>query len=292
MLRILILILIAFVTNSCKTDKPKLQVDSNPESFISPYGIEEVLKETDGDIMEFDVSADAKKIVYSTNAYRNVYQILLINFEENKKQYILPEDTEQRSPKIENDDIYFIRVDTGNSYITNYNIKQNVIKTLFKINGLALTLSAKAGNISFAVSDKNTWKIWLLQEGKFIFVDNGFYPFLTKNNVYYQKPNQKGEPLYSIYNVDISNGTKYTIFSSGVKSYLNPAVSEDENLLSFVEFSDSTYYLKLYNLKNFHSYTLLKSSTPILSPNLAVRGYVYFIKQTDNKFSIYRIKIS
>lgn len=284
---------IIFIVNSCSTKKVSAPVfpDTTINQLFYPAGIEEIIKEPDGDIMEFDISPDSRYIAYSTNAYKKSFQVLLMDFKENKKQYLMPEDTEQLSPRIYGDDLYFIRIDKGNSFLTNYNIKQNLFKTIFKVNNTILTLSADYETLSFAVNDKGIWKIWLLQDNKFILVDNGFYPHLSHNIIYYQKPNEKGSQYYSIFAMDLATNTKYSILYHSAKSYLNPSLSKNGKTLSYVEFSNDTYYLKLLNLKNNHQYTLLKSKTPLLSPNLKVEGYIYFIFQQNGKFAIYRLKI-
>lgn len=289
----LLLLFIAFTSNSCASKKVLSPTPSSltTNQLFQTSGFEEVVKELDGDIMEFDVSSNSRYIAYSTNAYKNVFQILLLDLKENKKQYIIPEDIEQRSPKIYNDDIYFIRIDKGTSYLTNYNIKQNLFKTVFKVKSIVLTLSVSNDTLSFAINDKGLWKIWLFHNNKFILVDYGFYPCIQNGIIYYQKPNQKENPFYSIFAYDFTNTTKYSILYHSGKSFLSPSVSKNANMLSYVEFSDNIYYLKIQNLKNNQQYTLLKSQTPILSPNLNVEGYIYFILQNEGKFSIYRFKL-
>lgn len=291
---------ILITITSCTSNKTQPTIPNivTPNQLSSMSGFEDVLKEPDGDIMEFDVSKNAQYIAYSTNAYKNVFQIFLLDMKENKKQYVIPEEVEQYSPKIDNDDLYFVRIDKGTSYLTSYDIKQNLSKTIFKVNSTILTISVNNGNISFAVNDKGSWKIWLFQDNKFILIDNGFYPSISNDTVYYQKPNEKESQFYSIFAQDFSRrqpgpptNTKYSILYHSAKSFLNPSLSKNGELLSYVEFSDSTYYLKILNLKNNQQYTLLKSPTPILSPNLNVDGYIYFILQNEGKFSIYRFKL-
>ncbi len=290
---LLIIVIVPMAITSCAIKKmlPPNTKDVIHNQSFSIQGLEDVLKEADGDIMEFDISSDGRYIAYSTNAFKNIFQVFLFDMKENKKQYIMPEEAQQYSPRINNDNLYFIRIDKGSSFLINYNIKQNVSKTIFKVNNTILTISINDNAVSFALNDKGFWKIWLLQDGKFILVDNGFYPFLSNDIIYYQKPNEKESPFYSIFAWDLSNNTKYSILHHSAKSFLNPSVSKRGEILSYVEFSENTYYLKLLNLKNNQQYTLLKSNTPILSPNLKVDGYIYFILQNDNKFSIYRFKL-
>ncbi len=296
-LSIFVLIMLVISCKVRKVEQPitKHQVE---QDILQNEGLELVLQEIDGDIMEFDVSFDSNLLAYSTNAYKNTFQILLMDFKENKKQYIMPENTEQRSPILGKNSLFFVKIDKGTSYITEYNLIENTAKTLFKINGLVLKLTAYKNSknnpsvqLSFTLYSKGSWKIWLLKNGKFIFVDEGFAPYIAGNYVYFQKPNIKGSNFYSIYASNLSNGTKYSIISNSNKSYINPAVNKYNNIMAFVEFYENTYYLKLMDLKKMNSYTLIKSLTSILSPNLNVDGYVYFIWKNNNKFAIYRKKI-
>ncbi|MFN7181120.1 MAG: hypothetical protein ACK4NF_00360 [Planctomycetota bacterium] len=289
-----VIILITFLI-ACKTNRTTLPLKVDGK-IPQTEGLEIVLRENDGDIIEFDVSSDSNLLVYSTNAYRSVFQVFLMNFKENKKQYLLPENVEQHSPTLVDSNVYFVRIDKGISHITCYDIKNNTTKTIFQINNLVLKLasdkmSSNLDRLGFAVKDKGLWRIWVFDNNKFIFIDDGFAPFLAGDYIYFQKPNLKGENFYSIYAYDLSNRAKYSIISDTNKSYINPSVSKNTSFISFVEFSNSNYFLKLMDLKTRRVYTLFESSTPILSPNLNVEGYIYFLWRDNGQFAVYRKRI-
>jgi Tol biopolymer transport system component len=291
----IILILILILTSSCRIKSNSSGTPLAPQlpSQLKSRGIEEVLKEEDGDILEFDVSADASKIAYSTNAYKNLLQVMVYDFKSNKKQYILPEETEQYSPRLFENTLYFIKRKEQTSYIVAYDFNENTTNTILKINSAALILTVGKNGFAFSAKQEDKWKIWHVLEGKLTFIDDGFYPAMANDFIYYQKENQKGTRFYAIYSYNIDTSAKFTILNSKNNAYLYPAVDKNNELLAFVEFvpQNSTYYLKLYNLKSKSYFTLLESFSPILAPNLNVANYIYFISKNEKNFSIYRMKI-